>query len=1826
MKIDHVSSRGHGAWRSYPVCLIPESLGASGSAAPAAGRRSQMRHPFLAAGPASRRLCASTVLCAMAASAMIAQAGAEVSRDPRSILLRAETIDAHSAQPFPGDGSALRSSGGRSNERTYLVHLEDAGDARWRRAVREATGKRLERYIPHNTFLLDLDPEALQRTQALVGTAVLWLGELKPHHKLASAALHKLDKQLEDYSAQEAGRSPGRSARGGAGPGPREKAAAPPDAVLVVKLRFSNAATLAPHFEHALQLAGFAVTVTAATPQKLHVRRHAADPHTHTGSRVVSGAGSAGKGASAVGPWAQAVGEWLSLESEVLWVEPKARIKVRNRYAAMTVQGGFRDGERPCLPCSHTVHQCPSCPQTGRTPIWELGLRGEGEIVGCGDTGIDVDSCFFWDSAPAGGGRPGPPLAPKVSASHRKLVSYKASGGTGTGDASDDVRGHGTHVVGSIAGSVDASFAPTGDVGEHGGMAPAAKVAFFDLEKTGGGIDIPDDIQQDYYKWAYDAGARVHSNSWGDDSNDYTVMTAETDEFVYNHPDMLVLFAAGNDGDKDPPHHTVGAPATCKNCLSVGATQSDERDALKDGGRLEVFVEAEGSNPSVTGAYLATGASFGPSLGKEGQLSQAGEITLLSYIGQACEALNKSSAAFKAFQAHDHLIAVVERGKCVFVDKVRHAQDAGAVAVIVTNNVDGDPISLGGEDQDINISAVMITKEDGEAMYNMTRDAPGKALSVELAPAHSLPNFNQDNLADFSSLGPTSDGRLKPDLVAPGQDIHSAFSDGQPYSYQCDEDGKSDQAALTRMSGTSMATPIVAGAAALVRQYFRTGKYHEVAGAAASWMAQNAGVTGFAPSAALLRAVLINGAQDLAILGGRRGSKGPLLLPPPSMEIGYGRLNLAKSLRVPNSVSPSPSLIVLDGFAQSALTTTQRAVVGHGAVHRHCFRVGSASLGEAMALKVTLAWTDPPAESNSAAALVHNLDLAVYHAATAKVEYGNHLARPARQRGGVDEAELTEQELTDIVNPTEQVVIAAPHTRSVYVVYVMGTKVVRSRPVAEGGAGGSAGGSAEEESTQEYALAITGKNLAALSLSAPECMAIACPKDCSGQGECVDGRCVCKGTFWGVDCTMQKSCPRGIGRQTCSGHGVCDFQLGACTCEEGWMGRACEAYSCVSGSTRNVSVSLNEQLLVQSGSAGSPYASKTACAWQIQAQPGQDGNGQGAYLMASIEEMEIESAGFAAASLDPGCDGSEECASDCEYDALHVVRGMLEPEPDEGFSSDDHGEPCHEWALSQPGYIGTYCGSLEYLTGGQSIVIADMAQGEALSLVFCSDVAVQPGRGFAVSFSAVPCPHNCSGHGTCTGHSRAFVSEPVCVCAPGWAGSFCNQKSMVCDPNVPLNSSALGSGSYMCVEVSQQVPKQTVSPDHGSWLGRTKEAHGLLVCAPGFSGQDCTVPSCGGEVNITWTNAAIASHDANRSSNYPDGASCRWLYKVAAAAPGAMVTVNVSLLDLEFQRDILEISCVGTDAASLHPATAMVGRFTGNAPCPAWPACMEGAQDQAGGDTCSHSVGDEASHDQPGSAGYCLLQREWRWVAVQVHESDCAVLSVSFTSDSSKTGAGFTAQIFPTNSQLMRPFVEATITFFNHSIADLHNKTEAVLSAVALAAQVPQRDVLLTHVVGHMNSGRWRAGEQDSYTGRGTRDGGRRPVDAEGRQAHQHVTVTIKVLAHQTDAPAPTAWALYHRLALDEPLTGKYNNTNSTRRPHRSLWNSATGRHSMKSNWAGAGKGRVESGEDAAWGRRSSVDDTLWAWALDGQWAASGMWKDSEGDGTAIIEVLLMCC
>lgn len=126
-------------------------------------------------------------------------------------------------------------------------------------------------------------------------------------------------------------------------------------------------------------------------------------------------------------------------------------------------------------------------------------------------------------------------------------------------------------------------------------------------------------------------------------------------------------------------------------------------------------------------------------------------------------------------------------------------------------------------------------------------------------------SMNSTNLASFSSRGPAADGRIKPDIVAPGHTIYSAYSDGTKYSHQCGGEVGEPGSTVTTMSGTSMATPIAAGVAALARQYFEKGwlPLNGLSGHSLQPIAEPDEANSFNPSAALLRAVLINSAANM---------------------------------------------------------------------------------------------------------------------------------------------------------------------------------------------------------------------------------------------------------------------------------------------------------------------------------------------------------------------------------------------------------------------------------------------------------------------------------------------------------------------------------------------------------------------------------------------------------------------------------------------------------------------------------------------------------------------------------------------------------------------------------------------------------------------------------------------------------------------------------------------------------------------------------------------------------------------------------------------------
>ncbi len=194
-----------------------------------------------------------------------------------------------------------------------------------------------------------------------------------------------------------------------------------------------------------------------------------------------------------------------------------------------------------------------------------------------------------------------------------------------------------------------------------------------------------------------------------------------------------------------------------------------------------------------------------------------------------------------------------------------------------------------------------------------------------------------DQVATFSSWGPTGDERLKPDVVAPGHVIAGARSSIATYTQCvcdpsvggtcCDSQTVDGTLSYTRFSGTSQAAPRVAGASALIFQ----------------WFEQRQGVL---PSPAMNKALLINSAVDL---------KDPDV---PNLIEGWGRVSLRDVLQAPEGVElVDQTTILADAGEPGAFTTS--------------FFVQD----PALPLKTTLVWTDPPSAINCRPCVLNDLDL-----------------------------------------------------------------------------------------------------------------------------------------------------------------------------------------------------------------------------------------------------------------------------------------------------------------------------------------------------------------------------------------------------------------------------------------------------------------------------------------------------------------------------------------------------------------------------------------------------------------------------------------------------------------------------------------------------------------------------------------------------------------------------------------------------------------------------------------------------------------------------------
>ncbi len=183
---------------------------------------------------------------------------------------------------------------------------------------------------------------------------------------------------------------------------------------------------------------------------------------------------------------------------------------------------------------------------------------------------MDLSHCFFYDAKGMVAKAASP--STKFDNSFRKVIQYTYPSG---GDRDDSAGGHGTHVCGTVAGNplnADTTTSP----GMYYGVAPDAKIAFMDLAAgSSEGLAVPNTIN-DLYNPGYTAGARIHTNSWGgefDSSQGRGQYTeAETDKWLYDHMEHMILFAAGNSGGES--RYKISQQAQAKNVVAVGATET----------------------------------------------------------------------------------------------------------------------------------------------------------------------------------------------------------------------------------------------------------------------------------------------------------------------------------------------------------------------------------------------------------------------------------------------------------------------------------------------------------------------------------------------------------------------------------------------------------------------------------------------------------------------------------------------------------------------------------------------------------------------------------------------------------------------------------------------------------------------------------------------------------------------------------------------------------------------------------------------------------------------------------------------------------------------------------------------------------------------------------------------------------------------------------------------------------------------------------------------------------------------------------------------------
>lgn len=345
---------------------------------------------------------------------------------------------------------------------------------------------------------------------------------------------------------------------------------------------------------------------------------------------------------------------------------------------------------------------------------------------------------------------------------------------------------HGSHVAGTVAGN-SATTDSAHDL-TLSGVAPAAFLGNYNVFPG----PVPEAASSDDIAKAVDEAVRddmdVLNLSLGGPPPERGWTATELALRNARDAGVLAAVAAGNSG---PGSETVEAPGRAPWVLTAGASTNPHFIGQ------EVSHEESGSAGAAVGDF-ETFPEDGPEpqgLVWWGELDPRGDDL-------ACRTVRNADLR--------GAIALIQRGECTFTTKIRNAEDAGAGGVIVFNNVAGDPVAMAhdGTDPFPGIPAVMVGKDFGRQLVDHSGD------QVTVGGEVGERDGTADVIAGFSSRGPVEvpgEGYvIKPDLTAPGVNVHSSTLCGQ----QAEDDTGEVTCGFAMFQGTSMASPHLAGSAA----------------------------------------------------------------------------------------------------------------------------------------------------------------------------------------------------------------------------------------------------------------------------------------------------------------------------------------------------------------------------------------------------------------------------------------------------------------------------------------------------------------------------------------------------------------------------------------------------------------------------------------------------------------------------------------------------------------------------------------------------------------------------------------------------------------------------------------------------------------------------------------------------------------------------------------------------------------------------------------------------------------------------------------------------